>query len=58
MLGAIDITDFTTAATDLGVAVGVVGGALVTAYVATKTFGFVNAWVSKLFSASKGRAAG
>lgn len=53
-----DLTPFTDAASDLGTAVGVVGAALVTAYVGTKTFGFVIAWIGKLFSASKGRTAG
>ena len=56
MLGAIDISGFTTSATDLGVAVGLVGAALVTTYVATKSFGFVTAWVGKLFGAAKGKA--
>lgn len=58
MLGAIDLTAFTSSATDIGTAVGTVGAALVTAYVATKSFGFITAWVGKLFSAGKGRAAG
>jgi len=58
MIGAIDLTAFEDVVTDVGVAVGVVGGALVTAYVATKSFGFITAWVKKLMDAAKGRAAG
>jgi hypothetical protein len=58
MLGVIDLTEFTDSATDLAVAVGVVGAALVGTYVATKSFGFVTAWVGKLFGASKGKATG
>jgi len=56
MLGAIDISDFTAAATDLGTAIPLVGAALVTTFVATKGFGFVIAWVGKLFGAARGRA--
>ncbi len=58
MLGAIDVTSFTTAATDLGTAVVVVGAATVVAYVGTKGFGFVRAWIGTLFGASRGRAGG
>jgi len=55
MTGAIDVSLFTGAATDLGTAVGVAGTAVVAAYVATKAFPFVMKWIGKLFTASTGR---
>lgn len=58
MFAAIDLTDFTASATDLGVAVGVVGAASVVAYVGTKGFGFVRRWIGTLFGASTGKAGG
>jgi hypothetical protein len=53
-----DLTIFTSEATDLGVGIGVVGAAVVATYVATKSFGFVTAWIGKLFGSAKGRAGG
>lgn len=53
-----DITEFTGAATDIGVAIPLVGAAVVTAYVATKTFGFVTTWIGRLFGAGKGKSGG
>jgi hypothetical protein len=53
-----DLTPFTGAATDVGVAIGVVGAAIVVAYSARKTFGFVTAAIGSLFGAGKGKAAG
>lgn len=57
-VGAIDVTGATGAAADLAIAVGVVGAATVTAYVATKAFPFVRQWIGKLYAASTGRAGG
>lgn len=51
-----DITAFTDSATELGVAVAAVGAAVVGIYAATKTFGFITAWIGKAFGAGKGRA--
>ena len=56
MLEAIDVSSFTTAGTDLLAAVAIVGVAVVGMFVATKGFGFVTAWVGKLFGAAKGKA--
>jgi hypothetical protein len=53
-----DLAIFTSNATDLGTAIGVVGAAVVATYVLTKSFGFVTAWVGKLFGAAKGRVGG
>lgn len=58
MLGAIDLTTFDGVVADLALAIPLVGAALVTTYVLTKTFGFVIGWASKLFAAGRGRATG
>jgi hypothetical protein len=53
-----DITPFTDAGTDLLTNIGVVGAVVVTTFVAVKSFGFITAWVGKLFGSAKGRAGG
>jgi hypothetical protein len=53
-----DLTEFTAAQTELATAVGVVGAAVVAIYVSTKTFGFVTAWVGKMFGAGRGKSGG
>lgn len=53
-----DLTPFTSTATDVMAGIGVVGAAIVVAYSARKTFGFVTAAIGSLFGAGKGRAAG
>lgn len=51
-----DLTAFTDAQTDLAAGIATVGAALVTVYVATKSFPFITAWVGKLFNAARGRS--
>lgn len=48
-----DLTEFTAADTALTTAVATVGAATVGVYVATKGFGFVKAWIGKLFRSAK-----
>ena len=53
-----DLTIFTDEAAALATAIGVVGAAVVATFVATKSFGFVTAWIGRLFGSAKGRAGG
>jgi hypothetical protein len=53
-----DLTIFTDNATQLATGIGVVGAAVVGTFVATKSFGFVTAWIGKLFGSAKGRSTG
>jgi hypothetical protein len=53
-----DLTIFTDNATTLATGIGVVGAAVVATFVATKSFGFVSAWIGRLFGSARGRAGG